>query len=182
MMRNKLLFWLSGFLPVRFIDVDGRPYLERYYVGQLFGVTFYLHRFVRSDSERNLHNHPWGWGHSLVLRGGYDEEVLTDLVPHVNEAGGLVEIRTVRFWNRINGNYFHRIVGVAPGTWTLFFHGPRKTIRLGSVSANKGWGFIGRVDLGGGLQGTLFTPFTASPGPGWHVIAPRGRHTKRMPL
>ena len=45
-MIHKLLFKLTAGLRCKLIDREGAPYLERYYLGRLFGVTFYLHRFV----------------------------------------------------------------------------------------------------------------------------------------
>lgn len=60
------------------IQRDGDPYLVRY---QLYRSNdgkdswrIFLHRFMRSDYDRELHNHPWAWGLSLILSGGYLEE------------------------------------------------------------------------------------------------------------
>jgi hypothetical protein len=90
-MINRALFNLTSRLPCRLIKPDDRPYLERYYVGQLFGVTFYLHRFVSADSERHVHNHPWTRGGSVILAGSYTEEIATDLCPHAGPAGSVLE-------------------------------------------------------------------------------------------
>lgn len=52
---------------------DGTPYLLRWYViprNPVFNI--YLHKFLRSDDDRALHDHPW-WFVSLILRGRYDE-------------------------------------------------------------------------------------------------------------
>ncbi len=46
----------------------------------------YLHKFLRSDDDRALHDHPWAWA-SLLLRGSYIE--------HTIAAGGIHK-RTVR--------------------------------------------------------------------------------------
>ena len=35
-------------------------------------VNIYVHKFLRSDDDRALHDHPW-WFVSLMLRGRYDE-------------------------------------------------------------------------------------------------------------
>ena len=115
-MISKLLYKLTANLPCRLIALDSGPYLERYYVGQLFGVTFYLHRFVSGDSERHLHNHPWRWGRALVLSGGYTEECVTDLCPAAGDSGCLIEERRIRWWNKVNGNHFHRITAPKPTT------------------------------------------------------------------
>lgn len=135
---NRLLYWLTARLPCRLISLDSGPYLERYYLGEWFGVTCYLHRFVSGDSERHMHNHPWAHGRALVLSGSYVEEVAVDLYG----GGCLTERHTVRWWNVVNGNTFHRIHEAKPGTWTLFMHGERQRIKLGMTSRLKGWGFI----------------------------------------
>lgn len=155
-MVSKLLYRLSGYLPCRLIRLDSGPYLERYYLGQAAGVTFYLHRFVSSDPERHLHNHPWGWGRALVLTGGYLEDSVVDLCAHMMPSGCITIQKRVRRWNRVDGSLFHRISDAELETWTLFFHGPRVRLPGGQF---KGWGFLERVETG-----TLFTPYMASSG------------------
>lgn len=190
-MMNKLLYWLSGRLPCRLIELDSGPYLERYYLGQLWGVTFYLHRFVSSDSERHLHNHPWGWGRSLVLAGSYLEESVVDLCPHAGGgSGALICTRRVRWWNKVDGNWFHRISDASPGTWTLFFHGPRVTVTYfcnkwpSDIDGNdphttfKGWGFLESIDG----ETTIFRPSPPSHNNRWWEIAEIGKQVGRVPL
>lgn len=117
---NRLLYWLAGLLPCRIISDDGQPYLERYYLATLFGVRFYLHRFVGDDPARGLHDHPWPWAFSLILRGHYLEET---------RAG----TRLVRWWNWLTGDSFHRVRLIDGPVWTLFAH------RAAYV---KPWGFL----------------------------------------
>ena len=172
---NKLLFKLTARLPCRLIKVNG-PYLERYYLGQLFGVTFYLHRFVSSDRERHLHNHPWGWGRALVLAGRYDEEYVgtnTVLVSGTFFTSRAIITHRIRWWNKVNGDHFHRISNARPGTWTLFFHSPRVQVN-GKL---KGWGF---------LEKGKFTPYPyplrETDEPRWWVNAKLGRDIGREAL
>ncbi len=48
------------------------PYLRRWTLFRLFDCRLYLHRFLRSDSGRHLHNHPCDvW--TLMIRGRYIE-------------------------------------------------------------------------------------------------------------
>ncbi|MBI3545973.1 MAG: DUF550 domain-containing protein [Gammaproteobacteria bacterium] len=122
MIRNFLL-WLTNRLPARAINGDnGEPYLERYFLCRFLGLQAYIHRFVASDPDRGLHDHPWDWSVSLVLAGGYRE---------IRSADFARSLRPGRL-NIIRGTDFHRIV-LTPGSeaWTLFIHGPR----------TKGWGF-----------------------------------------
>lgn len=175
---NRFLFWLAGRLPCRIISDDGVPYLERYYVGTLFGVRFYLHRFVGSDPARGLHDHPWPWAGSLVLKGWYYEQTRSGT-------------RKVSWVNWLTGDSFHRVVlprdplddNVAERTcWTLFFH---------RAEYVKPWGFMERVNMGLVLgQMTVWTPWNkdsggdgaATSGQWWHT-APQGRFVKtRQPI
>jgi hypothetical protein len=100
MIRTILEFAVRALrLPKRTITRgDGRPYLERWYLGgeagglKYFGEghreprwwqrplardwlpCVYVHRFVSGDDEPELHNHPWEEATSLILAGGYVEE------------------------------------------------------------------------------------------------------------
>jgi hypothetical protein len=128
-MIERLLEALTARLPCRFIDGEaGEPYLERYYLGGALGWHGYLHRFVDSDPDRGLHDHPWDRALSVVLVAGYDEM-------RGDPGTGRITRRFVGPWrlNRLRGADFHRVVlrGGRPA-WTLFVHGPR----------TKGWGFV----------------------------------------
>jgi hypothetical protein len=78
--------------------------------------NLYLHRFLRSDLE-DVHDHPWS-NASLVISGQYvewvDSEDWTDR--QTRNAGDIV-IRSPE--DR------HAIIGVTPGTLTLFATGPK---------------------------------------------------------
>lgn len=158
MIRN-LLERITDRLPAREIKDGDTPYLERYYVGTVLGVRFYLHQFVASDPDRGLHSHPWPWSVSLLLTGPYLEERRT---------------RThVRRWiNFITGNTFHRVVllpgqdGRAQPVWTLFFHRARRT---------KGWGFLRPAPMGAGM---IYTPHRPSVEEEWWKTAPTGRELR----
>jgi hypothetical protein len=134
--RGLLRRWARR-LHVRTIAIDGRPYLRRYLVAQAFGCELYLHEFLTADGERHLHDHPWAWSGSLVLAGGYVEQVLRHLDGY---AGPCTELRT-RAAPAVNlvGRGFHRIHSVFPETWTLFAVGPRR----------KMWGFLEFIEADG---------------------------------
>jgi hypothetical protein len=117
---RKFLFRLSGNLRVRLINDGDRPYLERYYLGTIFGKRFYLHRFVDSDPDRGLHDHPWDRAWSFILSGRYLEERRSGL-------------RTVRWFNRLDGDSFHRVILTEGECWSLFIH---------TVPEAKKWGFL----------------------------------------
>ena len=175
-MIRRMLFQLTANLPCRLIDLDGEPYLERYYLFSFRKVTFYLHRFVSSDSERHLHNHPWGWGSALVLAGSYLEEKAVDICPQASESGCVTEMRVVRWCNSVNGNKLHRIHKAKPNTWTLFIHGPRVVLSDGEF---KGWGFVKRIS-DRGKDASLFFPFPTHDTK-WWTCAPKGMDSGRLP-
>lgn len=143
---SKMLYWITGFLPVRFINDGNTPYLERYYLFTLFGWQFYIHQFVGSDPDRGLHDHPWSLAFSIILSGWYYEETRSGP-------------RKVRWFNWLTGDSFHRVVlpySLPPGNdllpcWTLFFHRAEKV---------KKWGFLKSLKLPNGAE--IFTPYSYS--------------------
>jgi hypothetical protein len=107
------------------------PYLKRWYLiprNPLFNA--YLHRFLRSDDDRALHDHPW-INISILLEGEYTE--------HTISAGG-INLRAVR---KAGDHKFrspwaaHRIELHAGPCWTLFLTGPR--IRTWGFHCPNGW-------------------------------------------
>jgi hypothetical protein len=123
--------------PRRVLGRDGKSvYLERYY---LFGgpsedgawadepVGVYLHHFMRSDEDGELHNHPWAGSVSLILAGGYEEE------RRVGDE--VVRKRYDPFdVNVIKANDFHRVDLIEKDAWTLFVVGAKA----------QSWGFWNR--------------------------------------
>lgn len=170
MMRH-WLYQLTAHLPARLIRIDGQPYLERYYLGSLFGVTAYLHRFVAPDQDRHVHDHPWPWAASLILAGHYIEETVRWFTP----SGGWQPHYVRRCWwrpNLLGARTLHRIHSAAPDTWTLFVHGRRC----------KRWGFLEPLTSQGKLIGAVYSQRledTASIG--WEHTAPKGRDSARTP-
>lgn len=97
---------------------DGSTYLERYTLADLpDGGHVFLHRFLRSDEDRELHNHPWP-GESRILLGSYREERRIDdrVVARIYRAGNT---------NTLAPDTFHRIELLSSEVWTLFTTGPR---------------------------------------------------------
>ena len=63
-----------GRYPDRIIGDASDPYLLRWYIiprNRFFNI--YLHKFCRSDDDRALHDHPWLFNASILLRGKYLE-------------------------------------------------------------------------------------------------------------
>lgn len=161
-MIKRLLLSISGRLPCRIISDGDKPYLERYYLCTLFGIRFYLHRFVASDPDRGLHSHPWRWAFSIILSGWYWE--------HTHYG-----IDRVRWLNFLTGDSFHRVIlprryplSNMPDAelcqcWTIFFHKAKR---------EKSWGFLRNK----GQLGTIYTSHPSANDKWWKTAKP-GRFT-----
>jgi hypothetical protein len=168
----RLLYKLTGLLRCRIIRGNhGEPYLERYHLFRLpRGGGVYLHRFLASDPDRGLHDHPWDRAMGLVLSGGYEELRLS-------LTGSGEEVASRRLYpgafNNIRGDDFHRIVlPEEREAWTLFGH----------TRKYKDWGFV-NLDAEGQRDYQPHDAVTHEPDhqQWWHT-APRGRHARREPL
>ena len=99
------------------------PYLEKWHLArQPDGSASLIHRFLRSDGDDELHDHPWD-NRTLMISDGYWEVTANGrrwIAP------GDIVVR--------KATDFHRIE-LEPGTTpvTLFWHGPR----------TNQWGFLG---------------------------------------
>jgi hypothetical protein len=105
-----------------------QPYLLRWYLiprNRWFNI--YLHRIVRSDDDRALHDHPW-WSVSLCL-DGFMFEALPDNHGRAVYQGDIV---------CRSATALHRLILLAgqPCT-TLFITGPR--IREWGFQCPQGW-------------------------------------------
>jgi len=124
---NRFLLWLTRNRPMKQIDVEGMPYLQRYFMASIFGRQVWLHRFMSGDGKEELHGHPWR-ASTIVLSGGYVEEQLTitgtgskEFTKEVYSAWGLDS-------RKIDTDTVHRIVSVEPGTWTALIVAPGRTV------------------------------------------------------
>jgi hypothetical protein len=148
---DRLKAALETTVPRVIMDGLGKtPYLSRYYVFGAPTMTdgsspfdrngnpkpqavwkegwgLYIHRFHRSDIDRECHNHPWSWALSFVIAGGYIEE---------RRKGNDTITRVVKplSFNFIRSSDFHRVDLVEHDAWTLFLAGPK----------SKTWGFWDR--------------------------------------
>lgn len=109
--------------------IIGERYLERWHLiprNPFFNV--YLHRFIGSDDDRALHDHPW-WSVSILLRGSLAEVSRTD------QPGYRTKRRIIDRFRPVfrSAEYAHRLelLGDAPA-WTLFLTGP----------VVREWGFV----------------------------------------
>ena len=114
---------------------QGRPdYLRRWYViPRNRWLNIYLHRFGRDDDDRALHDHPWLFNCSIVLRG-----MLAEITPHPSPKWGQIRRGlSAGDWRFRWGRSPHRLELRSPHAWTLFITGPR--IREWGFYCPKGW-------------------------------------------
>lgn len=147
-----LFLWCMPFLAAlpfrrRTIMRNGKPYLTRIYLtpstgrlGKWWRNRFcgrFLHCFHMSDPD-GLHNHPWKWARSVILRGAYVEVRCSSPTPAQLELVNRGEWRPIPriFWpgdsNELTEATWHRVDLMSDEVWTLFTVGPRH---------GKGWGF-----------------------------------------
>jgi hypothetical protein len=105
------------------------PYLLRWFViprNRIFNI--YLHKFLKSDDDRALHDHPWLFNVSILLKGSYREHRL-------NKKTKLRKRLRIYFrW----GKAPHRVELVeGKPVWTLFITG--SIVRDWGFYCPKGW-------------------------------------------
>jgi len=138
----------SGEVDGKMIWDDSSPYLLRIYLtdqrGDVEGETKeeakkkaerlspFLHYFFRGDHDRDIHNHPWTWAFSLILKSGY----LEYLCNAADKTLGLKKRRPGRL-NFIRESTFHRVELDKGNCWSLFIAGPKVDKPEG-----EGWGFM----------------------------------------
>jgi hypothetical protein len=108
-------------------DVEiGGDYLHRWWViprNRFFNV--YLHKFMRSDDDRAIHDHPW-YSVSILLKG----EMIEHSFKGIRHIPWLFPVfRTAKF--------AHRLELVKGPVWTVFITGPR--IREWGFYCPTGW-------------------------------------------
>jgi len=117
------------------------PYMLRYYlVPRNPYLNVYLHKFLRSDDDRALHDHPW-WFLSVMLKGGYWEHRKGKAKWRESPS---VAIRKADTAHRVELDYeyiyddYHRNLGSREKPyWTLIFTGPK--IREWGFYCPQGW-------------------------------------------
>lgn len=110
---HKALYAFTAEMPCKTIEVNGTPYLRRYFVCEhADGSQEWLHQFLTADGERHIHSHPWA-AVSTILCGGYTEEYEYTLRPGKKQ----ITLRTGDK-NVITADRLHRIIEVHGHCWT----------------------------------------------------------------
>lgn len=95
-----------------------RGYMNRFLIKTPWG-SIRLHRILRADEERDLHDHPFDFT-SVILVGGYTEDR-----PAEKGRAMCFEYRAGDVIHR-KAEDAHIIAHVLPGTLTLVFSGPKR--------------------------------------------------------
>ncbi len=108
-------------------------YLRRWYLLETPWFGLKLHHILRPDADRALHDHPWSFV-SLILRGGYTEEV-ADMHSTLRwMPGAWVKRRLTHRAGALNvkrADELHRIDVLHGECWTLVVSGRK----------SRTWGF-----------------------------------------
>lgn len=167
-----MLYRFTGNLRCRIINGNhGEPYLERYHLFRLpGGGGVYIHRFIDSDPDRGLHDHPWKSAVSLILSGSYKELRLA----RENHKNTVTDrVLSSGYLNIINGEDFHRIVlQDDKPVWTLFAH----------TGKHKNWGFLTISDDGQSSFAPHESVTNEAEHEQWWKSAPRGKYTPRAAI
>jgi hypothetical protein len=126
----KLWEWFTVLLSGRphfYIGGSERPYMLRWYlIPRNRWLNLYLHKFMRDDDDRALHDHPW-WFVSIMLWGQYTEVLAQGTAGSVRGVGDIAYRPA---------EHRHRVVlderdGKPVPAWTLVITGPK----------SREWGF-----------------------------------------
>lgn len=100
-------------------------YLRRWRIIDTPWFGIFLHKIMRPDHDRALHDHPYSF-FAIMLRRGYEEEVRYETTTGVPYTAHF----TKRFlsWSYRRAEQLHRIAEIRKGgpAWTLLFHGRRR--------------------------------------------------------
>jgi hypothetical protein len=125
------------------------PYLMRWWViprNRIFNI--YLHKFLRDDDDRVLHDHPWP-SCSIILKGGYLEHMPNGVKKarypgkayfRSATAAHRIELHKDVFEVKDASGGFYKVgekILVRRQAWTLFITGPK--IREWGFHCPKGW-------------------------------------------
>lgn len=122
--------------------IIGENYLHRWYViPRNRFLNIYLHKFVGSDDDRALHDHPWH-SVSFLLKGELGEHTFFG---GSYNAWHAQRLHLITFYRRVprfipqyrSATLAHRLELESGPAWTLFITGP--AIRMWGFICPEGW-------------------------------------------
>lgn len=130
------------------IYFHGDLYMRRWRVGPQGGIGIRLHHIVRSDIDRELHDHPFTFV-SIILAGGYTEHRVDGSTTHYPPGSVLFR----------RAETLHRLTLDRPA-WTLVIRGPLR--RVWGFATDHGWVPWTEFVAGKGNTAVEPKPFAAS--------------------
>ncbi len=129
-LRDRLYLWLiERAKRTPYYHLDG--YMERWWLLKTPWLSIRVHHILRSDADRDPHDHPFDWA-SLVMYGGYSEQRYTTR----KDGSAVPSGPSLRYgpgsFRRMRATDLHRLVVRGnESAWTLFIMGRKK----------RSWGF-----------------------------------------
>lgn len=131
------------------VNCERQPYLFRWYLIRREALALFLHRFVRSDEDRALHDHPWNFLVIPIWRGYIEHS------DRENPTTGVRSEVSARVWPIIGmrlrqAEYRHRVEllngkdGQPLPSWSIFLRFKSRRLwglwpKEGFVAWNKWW-------------------------------------------
>lgn len=107
-------------------------YMDRWWLLRLGPLNVRIHHIKRKDLDRHMHDHPWRFARTIILRGGYWEK------RKVGD-GTLEVLRSEGDTALLRRGQYHAITQVPEGgVWTMFF----TWHRVDELSEDGDWGFL----------------------------------------
>lgn len=131
---------IKMFLMVKEImSKEGELHFQRFRLLSTPWCNIYVHHILRSDEDRDPHDHPWHFA-SLILWGGYKEEWLGAYEDHRYWSGRNLRVRKTHPGSLITHHKkdFHKITLRSKRVWSLVFTLDRSRPSWG-YQTRKGW-------------------------------------------
>jgi len=123
---KKLWQWFRVFFtgkPHFKIGNPDSPYMLRWYlIPRNPWLNVYLHKFLRDDDDRALHDHPW-WFLSLMIRGAYCETRPTNILGETMNWTTTRQAPSIAF-RRAEDRHRVALIDGKP-CWTIVVTGPK---------------------------------------------------------
>jgi hypothetical protein len=108
---------------------SGELHFQRWRIFWTPWFAIYIHRILRSDEDLHPHSHPWKFI-SLILFGGYNEELYIGQLDQVSIVPRIIFTKTINFYQPLSlikrdQKSFHHITLVKPTTTLVLTYGKR---------------------------------------------------------
>lgn len=128
--------WLHKLLGRYDIYFNGSLYMRRWRLlhNRFFGLR--VHNIVRSDADRELHDHPFSFV-SIILAGGYWEHTVDGRKTWYGPGSVIFRSADVLHRLELDKSYPNEPMSVECPAWTIVLRGPET--RVWGFLTDKGW-------------------------------------------